>query len=85
MGAHAASLGVGCMWRVGACACSMTRERRTEREKKHGPAYSMAPLGVGFHVFRCMFHVFYLDVASCMLQVNVLNVSSVLDVCCKCF
>jgi hypothetical protein len=72
MGAHVALLGVGCMRRVGACACAMTRERRTKKKKKkkkkHGPAYSMAPLSVGFHVFRCMFHVFRLGVASRMLQ-----------------
>jgi hypothetical protein len=42
MGACATSLDVGCMWRMGACACVVTRERRTDTEKERGPTYSMA-------------------------------------------
>jgi len=45
---------------------------------------------VCFMRFRCMLHMFHLDVAKVdlvlyMLQVYVLNVSAISNVCCKCF
>jgi hypothetical protein len=65
MGAHAASLDVGCMRRVGACACVVTKERRTDTEER-GPAYSMALSSVCFMCldlcFIWMLHVFYPNV-----------------------
>jgi hypothetical protein len=86
----------------GACACVVTRERRTDTEKERKARILYSIELRMFHAFRFMFHldvvcvfirilyVFYLDVACCkgytrMLKVYVSNVSSVLDVCYKCF
>jgi hypothetical protein len=77
---------VGCMWRVGAYACVVTREKDRQREKERGPAYSMSLSSVCFHVFRCMcsyvlskccmyfiwmLYVFYLDVAYAAMTIHV--------------
>ena len=72
--------GVGCMWRVGACACDVTREKDREREKERGVRILHGTELLMFHAFRCcmcfirMLYVFHLDVA---------YVAMAIHVCCK--
>jgi hypothetical protein len=54
MGAHAALLGVGCMRRVGAYACAMTRERRTDRERDIEEARAYILHGTAWRGVSCV-------------------------------
>jgi hypothetical protein len=107
MGARAATRftwGVGqrmqprSVWGACACACAVTRERRTDKERRsagpHSPWYQACIVhGIElctFHAFRYMFHMFHLDVAyvssrRCMcFHLDVAYVPIDIHVCCKC-
>jgi hypothetical protein len=72
MGAHTASLGVGCIWCVGACACAVTKEKDRQRDKERG-AHILHGIELRmFHAFRCMLS--YVSSRCCLCFIRMLYV-----------